>query len=141
MFRHVGIVVDDLDNQRKFYEELLGLEVYYDKVEEGEFLQHITGIQNPRARILKLGKDGNTVVELLGFDVFGSNIPNELDTEGITHFALTVDDLDEIFVRMIEGGVKFINKPKINPEGTHKVAFCMDFEKNFIELVECISEE
>ena len=141
MFRHVGIVVDDLDAQREFYEELIGLEVYYDEIEEGAFLQHITGIQNPKAHILKLGKNGNTIVELLSFRISGSNTRRELDTKGITHFALEVDDLESLHVKMAKGGVKFVNPPELNPGGTHKVAFCVDPEDNFIELVECISEE
>ena len=34
MFRHVGIVVNDLDKMIWFYQDLIGLEIINDKIEE-----------------------------------------------------------------------------------------------------------
>ena len=41
MFRHVGIVVKDLEKQLQFYRDYLGLEVYYSQIEKGNFLENL----------------------------------------------------------------------------------------------------
>lgn len=137
MFRHVGIVVHDLDKMSKFYQEAFGLELMYNEIEEGEFLENIVDKTGARAHIHKLGKDGNTIVELLKWDEIYEREGIEgikMFTPGITHFALTVDDLEKAlsFSHLIIGG------PKTSPNGRVKVAFCYDPEGNILELVECI---
>jgi catechol 2,3-dioxygenase-like lactoylglutathione lyase family enzyme len=143
MFRHVGIVVDDMNRMSNFYQDVIGLELMYNEVEEGEFLEHIVNKKGARAHIQKLGKHGDTIVELLKWDE-----TNEAELEGgpkmftwgVTHFALTVDDLDAIYDKY-QKEITFISLPKTNDNKTHRVAFCYDAEGNIIELVECISEE
>lgn len=137
MFRHVGIVVYDLDKMSNFYQEAFGFELMYDEVECGKFLENIVGKKGARAHIHKLGKNGNTIVELLKWDeIYESEIPVgiKMFTPGITHFALTVDNLEKILnlSHLTIGG------PNISPNGKVRVAFCYDPEGNILELVECI---
>ena len=68
MFRHVGIVVTNLDEMLAFYQNFLNLEILYNETETGEFLNHLLNSDKKSANILKLGKEGNTIVELLFFD-------------------------------------------------------------------------
>jgi catechol 2,3-dioxygenase-like lactoylglutathione lyase family enzyme len=63
MFRHVGIVVNDLGKMIWFYQDVIGLEILYDKIEEGRFLNHILNSNDKSPRIIKLGKDNKTIVE------------------------------------------------------------------------------
>jgi len=136
MFRHVGIVVEDLEQQLRFYTGLLGLEVYYDKVEQGPFLETILGIYNVKPRIYKLGKNGKIVVELLHF---GTNTlvgtPKNLVERGLTHFAITVKNIDDLYAKLFKE-VQFVSAPAMSDTGKHIVCFCRDFEGNYIELVE-----
>jgi catechol 2,3-dioxygenase-like lactoylglutathione lyase family enzyme len=140
MFRHIGIVVNDLDKQLRFYRDVLELEVYYEKLEEGEFLEHILGSKKgAKAYIVKLGKNNQTIVELLDFSF--SESPFEYNAKtlfdfGYTHFAIIVNDIDELSRK-----IDLINTPKINGDGTFKVCFCKDPEGNLIELVQCISKQ
>jgi len=139
MFRHVGIVVKDLEKQLMFYKDFLGLEIYYDEIESGEFLSFILNSPNSKARIIKLGKNKETIVELLKFsNVHFLNFSKKTlcKQNNITHFALTVGGLDELFLELSEKKVVFVSKPKISIDGKCKVCFCRDFEGNFIELVE-----
>ena len=53
---------------------------------------------------------------------------------GCTHFAVTVDDIDELYGDLIMSGVHFIKEPISN--GKVKVAFCKDPNDVYIELVE-----
>ena len=139
--RHTGIVVVDLRKQLEFYKDLLGLEVYYSHVEKGVFLNKILGESGHRPLIYKLGSGGKNIVELLYFYDAKKTKSKKLINTGLTHFALTVKKLDDLYLLLMNKGVKFTHAPEISPDGRHKVAFCRDFDGNFIELVEVISED
>ena len=137
MFRHVGIVVNDLNKMIWFYQDLIGLKIIYDKIEEGRFLNHILNSNNKSPRIIKLGQNNKTIVELLYFEGCEINKKN-LFNNGYTHFALTIDDGNYLYDKFIENGLSVINTPTISDEKTVKVFFGMDPENNIIELVELL---
>jgi len=137
MFRHVGIVVNDLDKMIWFYHELIGLEIIYDKIEKGKFLNHILGSNNKSPRIIKLGKNNKTIVELLYFQDCKINKKN-LFENGYTHFALTIEDSDSLHDKLIKNNLPVINTPIVSDERTVKVFFGMDPENNIIEFVELL---
>jgi len=137
MFRHVGIVVKDLDKQLFFYKDLLGLDIMYNQIESGSFLEKILNIDNVEIDIYKLGLQNKTLVELLHYEIIeDTGLVKKINSNGITHFAITVDSLTKTYDILKKGGVSFLSEPVINQSGTHKVCFCKDFENNFIELVE-----
>jgi len=132
-FRHVGIVVHNLEEQLTFYRDFLGLEEYYNKTEEGQFLEDILNIKSISAKIIKLGKNKKILIELLKFNYDGEKYTSSIINFGYTHIALTVKNLTKIYK---SNSSTFISKPKINNEGTHMVCFCKDPENNILELVE-----
>ena len=111
--RHIGIVVRDIDESLDFY-QMLGYEVVADVQEDGKFIDEILGLyyENP--------------------------IPDDnfkrVNFVGCTHFAVTVDDIDELYGDLIMSGVDFIREPISN--GKVKVAFCKDPNDVYIDLVE-----
>ena len=137
MFRHVGIVVNDLDKMIWFYRDLMGLEIIYDEIEDGRFLNHILNSNNKSPRIIKLGQDNKTIVELLYFGNCKVNEKN-LFCNGYTHFALTIKDTDSLYDKLIKNNLSVINTPIISDEKTVKVFFGMDPENNIIEFVELL---
>lgn len=137
MFRHVGIVVNDLDKMIWFYQDLIGLEIIYDKIEEGRFLNHILNSDNKSPRIIKLGQDNKTIVELLYFGDCKINEKNLFDN-GYTHFALTIEDSNSLYDKFIKNDLSVINTPIISDEKTVKVFFGVDPENNIIEFVELL---
>lgn len=139
--RHTGIVVNDLRKQLKFYCDLIGMEVYYSKVEKGVFLNKILGEKGHRPLIYKLGTGGKTIVELLYFEDAKKTKSKKLLNTGLTHFAITVQKLDDLYLHLKKSGVKFANAPEISPDGLHKVTFCQDFDGNFVELVEALKKD
>ena len=137
MFRHVGIVVNDLDKMIWFYQDLIGLDIIYDKIEEGRFLNHILNSNDESPRIIKLGKDNKTIVELLYFGDCKINEKNLFDN-GYTHFALTIEDSNSLYDKFIKNDLSVINTPIISDEKTVKVFFGVDPENNIIEFVELL---
>jgi catechol 2,3-dioxygenase-like lactoylglutathione lyase family enzyme len=139
MFRHIGIVVEDLEKQLFFYKDLLGLEIYYNELEKGEFLNKILKTENTQIKIIKLGKFNKTIVELLKFkDYFLPNEKRSIKSFGYTHFAITVDNLNKLYLSLKENNVEFLSSPLLNNSGEYLVCFCKDYEGNFIELVQVI---
>jgi catechol 2,3-dioxygenase-like lactoylglutathione lyase family enzyme len=137
MFRHVGIVVNDLDKMVWFYRDLIGLEIIYDKIEEGAFLNYILNSNNKSPRIIKLGRDNKTIVELLYFGDCEINKKNLFDN-GYTHFALTIEDGNSLYDKFIKNNLSVVNTPIISDEKTVKVFFGVDPENNIIEFVELL---
>ncbi len=137
--RHTGIVVSDLKKSLYFYQDLLGLKV---KIRADEFGNHIdqmngkTGILVTTVKML--ADDGPTLIELLKFE------RPEIKSEkaigpfkiGPTHIAFTVDNLEELYKKLLANGVHFNCPPLIPPNGKVKVTFCKDPDGTLVELVE-----
>ena len=140
--RHMGIVVSDMEKSLKFYRDLLGLKVKSLVDEEGEFLDNMLAHENVKNKVAKLyAKNGNALVELIDSKSYGNKKDRDFFTIGASHFALTVDDLDETYDYLIKNGVKFTAPPQQSPDGFAKVTFCEDPHGTLIELVEVINTD
>ena len=140
--RHMGIVVSDMEKSLKFYRDLLGLKVKSLVDEEGEFLDNMLAHENVKNKVAKLyAKNGNALVELIDSKSYGNKKDRDFFTIGASHFALTVDDLDETYDYLIKNGVKFTAPPQQSSDGFAKVTFCEDPDGTLIELVEVINTD
>lgn len=139
-FRHVGIVVKDLEKTLHFYRDVLGLAVSKEMDEEGSFVDTILGLTKVKVKTIKMLLPQGGGIELLHYrsPVMPESSSCQIHERGITHFALTVKDLDSQYKRLSQEGVEFIAPPATSPNGYAKVAFCKDPEGNYIELVEVL---
>jgi len=135
--RHIGLVVRNTEKALSFYRDFLGFKVYWDKIEEGSFIETITGLSRVKVRTIKMQSLNGCVLELLYYEAYPGPSPvKELQQAGFTHMAITVGDLDKAFVTLKEKGVDFLSLPQISPDNKTKVVFCRDLEGNFLELVQ-----
>ena len=141
--RHVGIIVSDMEKSLKFYRDLLGLKVKSLVDEEGEFLDNMLAHENVKNKVAKLyAKNGNALVELVESISHPRNkTDRDFFTIGASHFALTVDNIDETYDYLIKNGVKFTAPPQQTPDRFAKVTFCEDPDGTPIELVEVINTD
>ena len=141
--RHVGIVVSDMEKSLKFYRDLLGLKVKSLEDEEGEFLDNMLAHENVKNKVAKLyAKNDNALVELVESISHPRNkTDRDFFTIGTSHFALTVDNIDETYDYLIKNGVKFTAPPQQTPDRFAKVTFCEDPDGTPIELVEVINTD
>ena len=138
--RHIGIVVYDMDISLKFYKDLLGLKIKSLAEEEGEFLDNMLAHKNVKNKVAKLyAGNGNALVELIDSKSFANKKNRNFFTIGASHFAFTVDNLQETYEYLLENGVKFTAPPQLTPDGYAKVTFCEDPDGTPIELVEVIN--
>ena len=139
--RHTGIVVNDLDKAIKFYSDVLGFKVEKTMEERGPFIEKILGLKNVEVTTIKMSAADGSLIELLFFKTHKTEVEKsdrKIFDLGISHIALTVDNLESDYKRIKLAGVDFFCAPEINLEGTAKVVFCKDPWGNILELVESI---
>ena len=110
---HIGIAVEDLDRQVKFYNDVLGLKC--SEIEE-------VPDQKVKVAIFPVGE---VRIELLQPTAEDSPIARFLEKkgEGIHHIAYLVSDLDTNLKHLKEQEIQLIDsKPRIGA-GAHKIAF------------------
>lgn len=138
--RHVGISVIDIERAISFYVNLLGFKIVKDAIEKGDYIDNFSGVKNICVRTVKMSDGNGGMIELLKYmshDYGKINRVNVIDS-GISHFALTVENLDDLYIKMVLGGVTFNAPPQFSPDGYAKVTFCKDPDGNLIELVEVL---
>jgi len=136
--RHTGIVVSNLTKSTDFYTKILGFQIVSQKDEPSQFIDKILGLSNTELTTVKMSLSNDQMLELL---YFHSHKERQKKTKnpfkiGITHFAVTVDNIAETYRKLERVGVEFINSPETSPDGQAIVVFCKDPDGNYIELVQ-----
>ncbi|MDR0619342.1 MAG: methylmalonyl-CoA epimerase [Bacteroidales bacterium] len=107
---HVAIAVKSIEEARKFFEGVLGLECY--AIEE-------VADQKVKTAFFKVGE---TKIELLEPTSPDSTVAGFIEKrgEGLHHIAFAVDNVNESLAAVEEKGVKLIDKQQRNgAEGLH----------------------
>jgi catechol 2,3-dioxygenase-like lactoylglutathione lyase family enzyme len=139
--RHSGIVVEDLKAALDFYRDMLGFKVEKSMHETGPFIESILGLKDIEVTTVKMSAPDGNLIELLYFKPHkkdAKNLERRIFDFGISHIALTVDNLESDYQRLKLAGAHFFSAPKINVELTATVAFCKDPFGNILELVQTL---
>ena len=135
--RHAGIVTDDLESSLKFYRDLLGFKEVRRVEESNPFIETVLGMKGVYVTTIKMFDSGGGQIELLHFKSHPKNRgEREINDIGISHVALTVDDVHQLYENLKNSGVSFVSSPRLSDDGSATVAFCRAPEGTFIELVE-----
>jgi glyoxylase I family protein len=139
--RHVGLVVTDLEKSLKFWCDTMGFVVSRKMEESGPHIDAMMGLKDVRVATAKLTAPDGNLLELLCFH----SHPDKQQWEGkpystgFTHIALTVQNLDETYIRLQQVGVNFPAEPQRSPDGGVKVIYATGPEGVLLELVEHIN--
>lgn len=136
--RHVGIVVSDLRASLHFYVGILGFTIAHHADEHGDALETMLGLPHARVTTVKLAAPDGSIIELLQFTEpdMPLKVQRTLNDIGVSHFALTCDDLSAEYSRLTSLGVQFVSAPQLS--GSAKVCFAVDPDSNFIELTQVL---
>tara|TARA_R110000782_G_scaffold243346_1_gene329880 strand:- start:73 stop:504 length:432 start_codon:yes stop_codon:yes gene_type:complete len=139
--RHVGITVQDMKKSLELYRDYFKFQVVWDEIEEGKFIDGLSGIDDIVVRTVKLKDLNGGMVELLEYESHPQSLENlrPIVNIGVSHFAMTVQDLDKTYEDLLKLGLSFNEKPAISPDGGAKVCFGRDFDGTLIELVEVLN--
>jgi len=138
--RHVGLTISNLEEALEFYVDILGFEVYKTAEEGGECLDNFSALKDVNVTTVKMRDKNDNVLELLHYKSHperpNNNMVRRISEIGCSHFALTVDDLDNLYETLVKRGIIFNYPVQISPDGKVKVAFCRDPDGTLIEMVE-----
>ena len=136
--RHTGIVVTDLEKSKKFYCDLLGFKVQKEVDESGSYIDNFLALENVLVTTSKMILDNDQMIELLHYKSHPKthNKYSKINEIGCSHIALTVNNLDDLYKKLLENNIYFNSPPQYSPDGKAKVTFCKDPDGSFVELVE-----
>lgn len=110
---HIGIAVKDLEEAKKIYTELLGLEVHGEEI-----------VEEQKVKVVFIPV-GDSEVELLESTDPEGPIAKfiEKNGEGIQHIAFRVDDIEKALEELKQKGVRLIDEKPRYGAGGAKIAF------------------
>lgn len=139
-FRHVGIVVSEIEDHSEFLTKVLDFKVISDQIESGPFISQMLQIESVEVRTVKFRGVDNGIIELLKFQ-----IPRDLSKEdllmlpnslGITHIAITVNSAAHIHRLCVERELVPFSEPLISPNGEVRVFYLRGPDQILYEIVE-----
>ena len=136
--RHVGIVVSDLQKALDFWCVSMGFTVSRQMEEFGPHIDQMMALKDVRVTTIKLSDKKGNMVELLKFKShpdkdYWSGMPY---STGVTHVALTVDDLESMYKNLNDKDLEFLTPPLASPDGRVRVTYARGPEGLLLELVE-----
>ena len=139
--RHAAFVVSDLDRSLEFYMGILGLDLYRRFVEEGPFIDNLTGIKNVKVEWAKLIIPSGGLIELLQYhshpDTSGTFLVGAPSNKmGASHVALTVHGLESIVKDLTQSGYTAKSEILKAPGGKAKILYVHDPDGSILELIE-----
>jgi glyoxylase I family protein len=142
-FRHVAIVVEDLEAMIAFYTSVFGLKVIQRYETAAEDFRRGVGLPGARASAAHLQVPNSPVqIEMFQYADSPTSDPrrSRADVPGYRHIAFVVESLDQACARLRDEGLEFFSEPITlrlpgSSAGTRFVYFT-DPEGNIVELNE-----
>ena len=136
-FNHVGISVTDLDRSMAFYREMFGMEPLGDPFPfSGPQFSEIMDIPEVQGRMCMIA-GGNLWLELFEFSESKPKDPAyPVSDRGISHFGLTVDDVQATYNKLKAAGVPIHGRLQTFNGGSMRAAYCRDPDGNVFEIMQ-----
>ena len=131
-------MVNDLDKTRDFWINTLGFKLHIEAKEESPYIDELLAIKEPNLTTVKLIDSKGFIIELLEFENYqvAHSWSGDLKTSGLTHIALTVDNLEILKTKLAQNGYEFVSNTLKSPNGFVNVVFVRGPEGLMLELVE-----
>ncbi|MDP8261762.1 MAG: VOC family protein [Candidatus Ancaeobacter aquaticus] len=137
-FRHVCLVVKDIDRSIEFYTKRLGFSLCKKVTVSGLYPDYLFQRKKVRLTYAKLHSPEQSKKSEPMFELHYWHNPRFRPRVTYDHIALTSSDLDNEYKRLKKCGLTFISKPKKAPHGGTKVCFGYDPDGHLIEFMEDI---
>jgi len=138
--RHTGIVVRNIEEAANFY-RALGFIDSNKAIEEGEFIDQVTGLKNTKLEWIKLKAADGYLLELLQYHSHLETkevIKQKSNKLGCSHMAFGVENIEKTCELINKLGGSIVNPPALTNNNKVKVAYCHDLEGVLIEIVEIL---
>lgn len=135
---NVGIVVENLDNAIKFFNEI-GLELEGRMMVEGEWAGRVTGLENQSVEIaMMVTPDGHSRLEISKFilpKTISDHRTAPVNSLGYLRVMFRVDNLDELLIRLTKQDVEIVGEV-VNYENIYKLCYVRGTEGLLVGLAE-----
>ena len=131
-------MVNDLEKTRNFWINTLGFRLHIEAIEQSPYIDELVAIKNPGLTTVKLIDSKGFIIELLKFENYQveNSWSGDLKTTGLTHIALTVDNVDHLLESLGKQNYQTLSEIKISPNKKVKVVFVKGPESLMLELVQ-----
>ncbi len=131
-------MVNDLEKTRNFWINTLGFTLHVEAKEESPYIDELLTIKDPALTTVKLIDAKGFIIELLKFENYKveNSWSGDLKATGLTHIALTVDNLDGLVDNLNKQNYVLLSDIKISPSKKVKVVFVKGPEAIMLELVQ-----
>ena len=131
-------MVNDLEKNKDFWMNSLGFQLHVEALEQSPYIDELLAIKDPNLTTVKLIDSKGFIIELLKFDNYqvDKSWSGDLKTTGLTHIALTVDNVEELVENLKKLNYQLLSEIKVSPNGKVKVVFVKGPEGLMLELVE-----
>jgi catechol 2,3-dioxygenase-like lactoylglutathione lyase family enzyme len=144
MFRHVGVVVASLQESLNIYQNFLGLELKaFVERNAGPHVDNMVGVKDTALKVAIMRCEDNNRIELIEYlNHPGVKRSPVLSNDiGASHFALTVEDIDLLYVKSKDFPVKWVSPPATMPDGGVRMAYAILNDECIVELVQVLDKK
>jgi lactoylglutathione lyase len=135
---HIGICVRDLEKSRAFYRDVLGFKEVSTLSVDDDTSKKFLELEDLHLRCIFLERD-NLRIELMfyGDATLGDGEIRPIYERGLTHFAIRVENVDEVAARIEAAGGVLLRHTEIrNPDYQSHAIFAKDPDGVRLELIE-----
>lgn len=141
-FFHTAVVVRDLAASVRFYRDVLGFEVPSTRRIDAPYIFEMVGTRAEAITVALLAIPGSDAqLELLLYEGAQQRQHNASPCDlGIGHFCVLVEDLDELFRRLVEAGFGARSPAPVpvpvGPNAGGKLLYALDPDGHCVELLQ-----
>jgi lactoylglutathione lyase len=116
VYNHTGQVVTDLERAKRFYQEVLGFELWYEITPPDEATSKLNCLEPPLGITASYLTLDGFVLELMHYSAPGAALPfraRTMNEPGLTHLSISVDDVRATADKAAEYGGEVIEASDI----------------------------
>ncbi|NQT66891.1 MAG: VOC family protein [Actinobacteria bacterium] len=139
IIRHIGLVVKNLEQSIKFYEQVFNFQLVNRRIEKGKYIEKLTGIDGAEVEWAKLTDNNSNILELIEYIVqsdLSSHVISKPNILSSLHIAFKVKDINEVYEELLKRNLFCNSEPLISSDGKVKVLYAHDPDGILIEIVE-----
>jgi len=113
VYNHTGQVVTDLERAKRFYQEVLGFEPWYEITPPDEATAKLNCLEPPLGITASYLTLDGFVLELMHYSAPGAALPfraRTMNEPGLTHLSISVDDVRATAAKAAEYGGQVIEE-------------------------------
>lgn len=145
LFNHVSVTCADFDRSMAFYRDLVGLPVLSEGEVSSDELRQIIGLGEVQLRFAELDLGSGTFLELFEYlQPRGQAVRSRTCDPGDVHFAVVVDDIEEVHERLTAAAVQTRSAPVTIGRGEWNGArafYSLDPDGVTVEFIEFPAEK